>query len=61
MAGQSAVRQRKPPRVQKLGGREFALPPLYATFEGYSLHAGGLIGARDRKALRRLVGDLGLG
>jgi hypothetical protein len=30
VAGQSTVRQRKAGRVKKLGGREFALPPLCA-------------------------------
>jgi hypothetical protein len=56
VAGRSAVRQRKARRVQRLGGKEFALPPLCAASEGYSLHAGVLIGARDRKGLRRLAG-----
>ena len=56
VAGRSAVRQRKARRVQRLGGREFALPPLCASCDGYSLHAGVVIGARDRKGLRRLAG-----
>jgi hypothetical protein len=47
VAGRSAVRQRKARRVQRQGGREFTLPPLRAASEGYSLHAGVLIGARD--------------
>jgi len=42
-------------------GKEFTLPPLCAASEGKSLHAGVLIGARDRQGLRRLAGDLGLG
>jgi hypothetical protein len=57
VAGRSAVRgQRKARRVQKLGGRAFVLPPLCASCDGYSLHAGVVIGARDRAGLRQLVG-----
>jgi len=50
------VRQRKARRVQRLGGEECALPSLCAAFDGYALHAGVLIAARDRKGLRRLAG-----
>ena len=45
------------PRVavrQVLGGRPYRLPPRCASCDGYSLHAGVAIGARDRKGLERL-------
>ena len=41
-----------------LGGEELTLPLLCAAFKGYSLHAGVLIGARDREGLRRLAGTI---
>ena len=56
VAGRSAVRPRTARRVQRLGGRELTLPPLCAASDGYRLHAGVLIGARDRKGLRQLAG-----
>ncbi|MFT6819961.1 MAG: hypothetical protein ACJATT_003785 [Myxococcota bacterium] len=52
MAGRSAVRRRKARRVQKLGERTFKLPPLCASCDGYSLHAGVVLAARDRKGLK---------
>jgi hypothetical protein len=42
--------------VQRLGGCTFKLPPLCASCDGYSLHAGVVLGARDRKGLKRLAG-----
>ncbi len=56
VAGRSAVRRRKARRVQTLGGREFSLPPLCASYGGYSLHAGVVVGARNRDGLKRLAG-----
>ena len=41
-------------RVQVLGGRPFQLPPLCASCDGYSVHAGVVIGARNRKGLEQL-------
>ena len=38
----------------RLGGREYRLPRLCASFHGYNLHAGVVIPARDREGLRRL-------
>jgi len=35
-------------RVQVLEGRPFQLPPLCASCDGYSVHAGGVIGAQNR-------------
>jgi hypothetical protein len=40
--------------MQMLGGREVPLPPRCALYEGYNLHAGVVVGAHDREALRRL-------
>jgi len=37
-----------------LGGRPYRLPPQCASCDGYGLHAGVVIGARDRKGLERL-------
>ncbi len=45
---------RKTRRMQMLGGREVALPPRCALYEGYNLHANVVVGAHDRGALRRL-------
>ena len=57
VAGRSAVhRQRKARRVQTLGGRPFQLPPLCSSCDGYSLHAGVVVGAKDRDGLRRIAG-----
>ena len=41
-------------RVQRLGGREYALPPRCAGYEGYNLHAGVAMAARNRSGLERL-------
>jgi len=41
-------------RVQKLGGREVALPPRTATCDGYNLNAGVSVKAEDREGLERL-------
>jgi len=46
VAGRSAVRQRKARRVQRLGGREFKLPPLCASCDDYSLHTPASCSAR---------------
>ena len=55
VAGRSAVSGgRRARRVQRRGGREYKLPHLCASFEGYNLHAGVVIPARDREGLRRL-------
>ena len=55
VAGRSAVSGgKRARRVQRLGGREYKLPRLCANFEGYNLHAGVVIPARDREGLRRL-------
>ena len=40
--------------TQRLGGEERPLPPLCAALDGYNLHAGVTVGARDRAALERL-------
>ena len=45
---------RRAKRVQVLGGRPFQLPPLCASCDGYSVHAGVVIGARNRKGLEQL-------
>ena len=53
--GRSALRQgRRARRIQILGGRPHALPPRCATCDGYTVHAGVAIGARNRKGLERL-------
>ena len=53
--GRSAVSGgKRARRVQRLGGREYKLPRLCASFEGYNLHAGVVIPAENREALRRL-------
>jgi len=55
VAGRSAVGGgRRAKRVQLLGGRPFRLPPLCASCDGYSVHAGVVIGARNRKGLEQL-------
>ena len=55
VAGRSAVRRgRRARRVQVLGGRPYQLPPKCANCDGYGLHAGVVIGARDRKGLERM-------
>jgi hypothetical protein len=41
-------------RVQVHRGKEYRLPPKCAAFRGYSLHAGVVAGARDRKGLEAL-------
>ena len=56
VAGRSAVaRGRRARRVQVHGGREYKLPPRCATYNGYNLHAGVIIGAKDREGLERLA------
>ena len=53
--GRSALRQgRRARRIQLLGGRPFRLPPRCASCDGYSVHAGVVIGTRNRKGLERL-------
>ena len=55
IAGRSAVRRgRRARRVQRLGGRAYQLPPKCAACDGYDVHAGVVIGAKDRKGLERL-------
>lgn len=54
VAGRSAVRRgRRARRVQVLGGRPYRLPPKCAHCDGYGLHAGVVIGARDREGPSR--------
>lgn len=45
------------PRPQRLGAR--ALPPLCAAVDGFNLHAGVTVRARDRQALERLCRYVG--
>lgn len=55
VVGQLATRGgRKARRTQTLGGREYALPPLCAACDGYTLHAGTSVEARDRPGLEHL-------
>jgi hypothetical protein len=55
LVGELATRGgRKARRTQRLGGREHALPPLCAACDGYTLHAGTVVEARERPALERL-------
>ena len=57
LLGQAALGERagkRARRVQVLGGREVALPPRCAGFEGYNLHAGVSFKASDRAGLERL-------
>ena len=55
VAGRSAASGgRRAKRVQVLGGRPFLLPPLCASCDGYTVHAGVVIGARNRKGLEQL-------
>ena len=55
VAGRSAASGgRRAKRVQVLGGRPFQLPPLCASCDGYTVHAGVVIGARNRKGLEQL-------
>ena len=37
-----------------LGGKEFALAPRYASFDGYNVHANVFLAAHDRSGLERL-------
>ena len=41
-------------RIQRIKGREFKLPSMCATYRGYNLHAGVVVGARSRKGLEGL-------
>jgi len=54
VAGRSAVLGKKARRFQVLGGKPFQLPPRCATYGGYTLHAGVVIGASNRKGLLQL-------
>ncbi|MDP2308510.1 MAG: hypothetical protein Q8P18_20995 [Pseudomonadota bacterium] len=57
MLGVAALGRRagkKAKRVQKLGGREVALPPRCAGFSGYNLHAGVGLRAGDWERLEEL-------
>ena len=57
VAGRFALGKRakmKVRRYQVLGGQRVALPPRCAACEGYNLHAGVALGARNRKAIERL-------
>ena len=58
LLGQAALGERagkKARRIQVLGGREFALPPRCASFNGYNLHADVGIKAGNREGLERLL------
>ncbi|MCK6505860.1 transposase, partial [Myxococcota bacterium] len=56
VAGRSAVRRsRQARRVGVQGGRPYQLPPSCAHCDGYGLHAGVVIGAKDRKGLEGLA------
>ena len=54
VAGRSAALGRKAKRFQVLGGKPYELPPRCASYGGYTLHAGVVIGAKNRKGLRQL-------
>jgi hypothetical protein len=55
VAGQLATRGgRKARRTQVLGGKERSLPPLCAACDGYTLHAGTAVEARERAGLEHL-------
>ena len=55
VAGRSAASGgRRAKRMQVLGGRPFQLPPLCASCDGYTVHAGVVIGARNRRGLEQL-------
>ena len=55
VAGRSATKRgRKARRVQVRGGKPFQLAPRCATCDGYTLHAGVVIGAKDREGLERI-------
>ena len=55
VAGRSATaRGRRARRVAVHGGREYQLPPKCASYRGYNLHMGVVIGAKDREGLERL-------
>ena len=46
-------------RTQRLGGQERALQPLCAAVDGFNLHAGVTVRARDRSGLERLCRYIG--
>ena len=48
-------------RVQRLGGREYKLPPRCASSRGDNLHAGVAVGAADRAGLERLARTISRG
>jgi hypothetical protein len=52
--GRSAVSGQRAKRVQRLGGREFKLPPRCASFHGYNLHGNTVVAAKRRDELERL-------
>lgn len=52
--GRVASTGRRVRRVQLLGGRPFALPARCAACDGYNLHGGVAIAAKDRPGLERL-------
>ena len=57
LMGMAATGERagkKARRTQRLGGREIALGPRCAAFEGYNIHANVSFGASDRGGLERL-------
>jgi hypothetical protein len=55
VAGRSAsARGRRARRTQTHGGRAYQLPPKCASYGGYNIHAGVVIGAKDREGLERL-------
>ena len=57
-AAMGSRRGRRARRLQVLGGRPYRLPPQCASCDGYGLHAGVVIGARDRKGLGRSSRDI---
>ena len=52
IAGKSALSRAR--RTERVGGRERWLPAKCAAYGGYNLHAGVVVGAKDRKGLERL-------
>jgi hypothetical protein len=55
VAGRSASSARRAQRVQKVGGLQRPLPKLCAACDGYTVHAGVVLGARDRAGIGRLA------
>ena len=52
VAGHSALSRTR--RTERVGGRERRLPAKCAASQGYNLHGGVVVGARDRAGLERL-------